>query len=54
MKFKFTNEQVWEQVPYKYVYHYAYRPQAKIIDGINGLELFVDGMEETVVVRRVE
>lgn len=30
--FEFTNGQIWKQGEYKYLYHYAYRPQAKIID----------------------
>lgn len=51
--FQFENGHVWVQAQYKYCYHYAYRPNALIVDGINGLELHVDGMEETVRVRRV-
>ncbi len=52
MKFEFQNGQVWEQAEYKYSYHYAYRPQARVVDGTNGHELHVDGMSETVRVRR--
>lgn len=53
MKFEFQNGQIWEQAEYKYNYHYAYRPDAVIVDGINGHELHVDGMDESVRVRRV-
>ncbi len=52
-KFEFQNGTIWEQSEYKYSYHYAYRPEATVIDGINGTELSVDGMSETVQVRRV-
>jgi len=51
-KFEFQNGSMWEQDEYKYIYHYAYQPNAVIIDGINGRELSVDGMSETVRVRR--
>jgi hypothetical protein len=52
-KFQFENGHIWEQAEYKYSYHYAYRPHATIVDGINGRELSVDGMSETVRVNRV-
>lgn len=52
-KFQFQNGSVWEQSEYKYNYHYAYNPYAVIVYGINGYELSVDGMSETVRVRRV-
>lgn len=51
--FQFDDGSVWEQTEYKYNYHYAYRPHGVIIDGINGIELSVDGMSETVRIRRV-
>lgn len=53
MKFEIDNAQVWVQAEYKYSHHYAYRPHALIISGINGTELQVDGMNETVQVRRI-
>jgi hypothetical protein len=43
---------VWEQAEYKYSYHYAYRPRAIIVDGVNGITLHVEGMNEGVRVRR--
>lgn len=53
-KFQFNNGQVWEQAEYKYAYCYAYRPEAIVVNGINGLVLRVEGMEEQVRVRRVK
>lgn len=52
-KFEFDNGQVWEQKEVKYSYHYAHRPQAIIVDGIDGFQLQVEGMDETVRVRKV-
>jgi hypothetical protein len=52
-RFKFASGRVWEQAEYKYSYHYAYRPHAIVVDGINGTELQVEGMGEKVRVRRV-
>lgn len=51
--FQFENGGVWKQAEYKYNYYYAYRPEAAVVDGINGPELHVEGMEETVRVRRI-
>jgi hypothetical protein len=53
MKFEFQNGQIWEQAEYKYSYHYTYRPQAMVVDGLNGCELHVDGLSDTVRVRRL-
>jgi hypothetical protein len=52
-KFTFDNGNVWQQAEYKYEYHYAYRPEAIIFDGANGPELRVEGMNETVRVKRI-
>src|SRR3989344_8332327 len=40
-KFEFEDGIICEQAEYKYNYHYAYRPHALIINGINGQELSV-------------
>jgi hypothetical protein len=53
-EFEFDNGQVWKQAEYKYAYHYAYRPEAVVIDGRAGLILKVEGMDETVAVRRLK
>jgi len=52
-RFEFESGRVWEQAEYKYSYHYAYRPHAIVIDGISGVVLQVEGMNEAVHVRRV-
>lgn len=52
-RFSFSNGRTWEQAEYKYCYHYAYRPEAVVVDGINGVVLNVAGMTEIVRVRRV-
>ncbi len=51
--FEFQNGHIWKQAEYKYVYHYAYRPEALVVDGPHGTILYVDGMSDTVPVRRV-
>jgi hypothetical protein len=53
-KFQFENGRIWQQAEYKYSYHYAYRPHGIVVDGINGLELSVDGMSDTVRVSRLK
>lgn len=50
--FEFHNGQVWQQIENKYRYHYAYSPTGYIVDGLNGLQLFVDGLDDAVRVRR--
>jgi hypothetical protein len=52
-KFEFDNGTTWEQVEYKYNYYYFYLPTAIIVSGIRGTELSVQGMSESVLVRRV-
>jgi len=51
--FEFNNGQVWKQAEYKYAYHYAYRPEANVRNSGNGFVLQVEGMDETVLVRRI-
>lgn len=52
-EFTFSNGQVWQQAEYKYAYHYAYRPAAMVVDGLDGQVLHVEGMSDSVRVRRV-
>jgi hypothetical protein len=52
-RFEFQSGSTWEQAEYKYSYHYAYRPEARVVEGMNGTVLHVDGMSESVRVRRV-
>lgn len=51
-EFEFRSGNAWEQAEYKYEYHYAYRPNAVVVDGIDGLTLHVDGLSGSVRVRR--
>jgi len=51
-RFEFQNGSVWVPAEYKYAYHYAHRPEAIIINGIDGMQMSVEGMSETIRVRR--
>jgi hypothetical protein len=51
-RFQFQNGRIWVPAEYKYSYHYAHRPEAVVVDGIDGYELSVEGMSETLRVRR--
>lgn len=53
VRFEFHNGHIWQQSEYKYAYHYACRPDALIVNGSRGTILHVDGMADTVQVRRV-
>jgi hypothetical protein len=50
--FQFQNGRIWMPAEYKYHYHYAHRPHASVVDGVNGYELGVEGMDVTIRVRR--
>jgi hypothetical protein len=50
--FKFQGGGTWRQNEYKYNYHYAYMPQAKVVDD-DGYRLEVDGMSDSVKVVRI-
>lgn len=51
--YELTNGTRWQQVRYKYRYKYKYRPRAKIIEQNGGKYLEVEGMDESIRVRRV-
>lgn len=51
--FKFRNGHVYQQNEYRYAYRYAYRPAAWVVDGRRGVELYVEGMSESVSVKRI-
>lgn len=40
---------VWRQDEYHYAYHYAYRPEAVVVDG----KMMVKGMQKPIRVRRI-
>jgi hypothetical protein len=50
--FEFRNGRRWQQAEYKYCYHYAYMPYARVTEGPGGFELLVDGMSDSVRVKR--
>jgi hypothetical protein len=41
-----TSGYIWQQAEYKCSYHYAYWPQAMIVQGVNGTIIDVDGMSD--------
>lgn len=49
--FEFYGGRVWRQVEYKYVYHYAYMPRAKVVQESGRYMLYIEGMQECVEVR---
>jgi hypothetical protein len=49
-----TNGQIWRQSRYYYEYHYAYRPQVKLIESDGEVLAIVEGMNEPVAVRRLK
>ncbi len=51
--FKLTNGQIWQQSSYAYTYHYAYRPEVLIYTFSGGCQLKVDGVDDTISVKRI-
>jgi len=51
--FRLTNGQVWQQTQYAYFYKYIYRPRVTISQGNGKHFLHVEGIEQTVPVRRI-
>jgi len=51
--FEFHSGGKWRQKEYKYYYHYAYMPRAKIVDRNGRYYLEVDGMNDCVEVVRI-
>lgn len=51
--FKLTNGQYWIQAEYQYEYNYQYRPHVTITQGAGGFVMEIDGMSDSVRVRRV-
>ncbi len=48
--FQFTGGSKWKQAEYKYNYHYAYMPRAKVVQNGGRCILEVEGMTDTVEV----
>ncbi|HEX9431062.1 MAG TPA: hypothetical protein VF944_11865 [Candidatus Bathyarchaeia archaeon] len=47
--FEFYGGGKWRQNEYKYQYHYAYMPQAKVVDRNGSYYLEIDGLSVEVV-----
>ena len=52
--FKLDNGQIWQQSEYDYEYEYAYRPKVTIYKTGGGYKMKVEGMEDTIYVRRLK
>jgi hypothetical protein len=52
--FKLTNGQIWQQSSYAYRYHYAYRPEVVIYPATGGFKMHVDGVDDSVSVKRLK
>jgi hypothetical protein len=50
--FEFTGGGKWRQAVYKYQYQYLYMPEARVVDEGGTYMLYVDGMNESIEVRR--
>jgi hypothetical protein len=50
-EFQFYGGSKWRQAEYKYLYQYAYMPQAKVVDEDGRYMLYVEGVNEPVEVR---
>jgi hypothetical protein len=50
--FELTNGQKWQQARYSYRYVYKYMPRVKILSDGSRYYLAVDGMDDTIEVRR--
>jgi len=52
--FKLTNGQIWQQSSYSYTYHYAYRPEVLIYSAGGGCKMKVDGVSDSISVKRLK
>ncbi len=52
--FKLDNGQIWEQAEYDYTYDYEYHPDVTIYQTPSGCRMKVEGLEETILVRRIK
>ena len=51
--FVLDNGQIWQQVEYSYMYHYAYRPKVTIVHASSGWTMTVEGVSDTIRVEQV-
>lgn len=52
--FELENGQVWQQAEYAYMYHYAYSPRVLIIEERGGYVMQVEGVDDSIRVRRIQ
>jgi len=52
--FRLANGQIWQQSSYAYMYHYAYRPKVLIFKSRNVYKMKVDGVNQTINIRRLK
>lgn len=52
--FKLQNGQIWEQVEYDYEYEYDFMPGVTIYSANDGCRMNVDGMDDTILVKRIK
>ena len=52
--FKLTNGQIWQQTSFSFHYHYAYMPEVTIYKASAGYKMMVDGISETIYVKRIK
>jgi hypothetical protein len=52
--FRLSNGQIWQQASYAYIYHYAYRPKVLIYLSGSVYRLKVEGVESTILVKRLK
>lgn len=52
--FKLANGQIWQQAEYRYLHHYAYRPEVIIYQENGSYLMKVDGIEEPIPVKQLK
>ena len=52
--FKLDNGEIWQQASYSYTYHYSYRPKVMIYRSGGTYRMKVEGLEETIPVKRLK
>ena len=52
--FKLANGQIWQQAEYDYDYEYDYRPEIMIFKTAGGYKMKVEGVEDTIYVKRIK
>jgi hypothetical protein len=52
--FKLTNGQIWQQAEYDYDYEYDYHPKVTIYKSGSGYKMKVEGVEDTIAVKRIK